>query len=144
MTLPSRLILYSCAYATDGGTQLLLATDEDGRQHSVRLNQHALPVSNPEDDQIPGRLYFDDKLIPIRSQAEANVLTLLRSAEIASPGFVKERSPRPSPMLVIGQDIKDFLEQTPLEARLAMTKAVIEFVESDEYLRFAERLGRKV
>jgi ribosomal protein L7/L12 len=111
MILPSRLIVYSAAFALDGGTLYLMAKDEKGRERSIKLVQHGFPRRRHSCDDIPGRLYFDDNLVPMRSIFETGVMSLLKSA--------KSRSP-------------DEFEQT-------MTQ-VIEFVESDEYLRFPERI----
>ena len=43
MILPSRLTLYGYAIALDGGTRLLMGSDETGREHTINLVQHAFP-----------------------------------------------------------------------------------------------------
>jgi hypothetical protein len=143
MVLPTRLTVYSFAYALDGGTTVLRATDEAGREHGLTLVQHAFPQPSPSLGAIPGRLYFDDELVPMRSDVETAVLVLLRGAEVRYSGLVPEHGERIqlSPnALVLGDDIRQVLARDPEENIRALVAEVIRFVESDHYLRFAERV----
>jgi hypothetical protein len=81
MTLPTHLIVSQTAIAMDGGTRAVLATDDDGKEHTIVLVQHGFPHRKTA-TEIPGRLYFDRELIPMRSDAETEILALLHSAEI--------------------------------------------------------------
>jgi hypothetical protein len=107
--LPAQLTMCDFAIATDGGTIFLRAIDETDREHRIVLAQHAFP-RRPSTDSVPGRLYFDDHLVPLRSELEARVLSLLRSSPV-----------------------EDDLLQT-------FVARIIEFVESDHYLQFAARV----
>jgi len=82
MVLPTKLTVHNVAYAPDGGTTVLQAIDETGRECAVMLVQHAFPQPSPSLGLLPGRLYFDGGLIPMRSDLEAGVLSLLRDSEV--------------------------------------------------------------
>ncbi|MFO0798317.1 MAG: hypothetical protein U0804_12640 [Gemmataceae bacterium] len=113
MTLPSYLFIHESVLTMDGGTTTLLTKDERGQEHCVRLVQHAVPKPRGSEDEVPGRLYFDGVLVPLRSADEAGVLSLLRSA-------------------VVDDDLNR-----------AFTAKVVAFVESDEYLFFADRVEQE-
>lgn len=141
MRLPARLTIRNCAYALDGGTTVLQAVDEAGHEHVIKLVQHAFPQASPP-DWIPGRLYFDEELVPMRSDLEAGVLALLRAAEVRFterhvPGERIQLSPN---ALILGDDIRQVLTRGPEENIRALTARVIEFVESESYFWFADRV----
>jgi hypothetical protein len=139
--LPSRIIVRDSGYAMDGGTIHLSATDERGRELGILLVQHAFPQASPSLDAIPGRLYFGSQLVPIRSEMEERVLRLLVDAEV-------QASPPPSPQpprtnfAVIGDDIQAFLSRTPEENCRAFLREIVEFVRSEQYVRFAAEVER--
>jgi hypothetical protein len=145
MTLPSRLTLHDSLFALDGGTTYLKATDEPGQERTVMLVQHSRPEASPRFDAVSGRLYFDGQPVPVRSELEAGVLSLLKSAKVqyieppARQGVTIQLSPN---VLIIGDDIREVLTRGPEENIRALTARVIGFVESDEYLLFAERVER--
>ena len=112
MALPRRFSLLDLAIATDGGTVFVHGEDESGRKRTISLVQRVNPHRNGPSDRIPGRLYFDGELVPLRSEIEAGVLTLLR-----------ESAAREADKLTV-----------------TFTTRIIDFVVSDEYLRFAERV----
>lgn len=143
MELPARLVVHNSAYALDGGTTVLRATDEAGREHGVMLVQHAFPQPSPSLGATPGRLYFDGELAPVRSDLEAGVLALLRAAEVRySEGGPEhgERIQLSPNALILGEDIRQVLTRGPEENIRALLAYVVRFVESEEYLRFAERV----
>lgn len=146
MTFPSRLTLRNSAYALDGGTTSLMATDESGRPHGIMLVQHAFPQASGSLDAIPGRLYFDGRLVPIRSEMEAAVLSLLKSAEVhfeGRPPFGGETFQLSPNALILGDDIREVFTRGPEDNIRALTAKVIAFVESDEYLFFADRVEQE-
>lgn len=144
---PTRLTLRQCAYALDGGTICLLATDGGGREHTIVLTQHAFPRTDPSTGHLPGRLYFDGELVPLRSEFESNVVSLLRAAEIwydgnpARGGEPIELSPN---ALVLGDDIREVLTQGPEDNIRTLASRVVRFVESEECLWFADRVEQAV
>jgi hypothetical protein len=127
--LPTQIAVRDCAMSLDGGTIHLCATDEAGRQVSIMLAT-LLPSSLM---RVPGHLYFDGDLVPMRSDREAGILKLLSEATVEPPRLPP--SAQKSRMVVFGQDIKDFLEQTPEESCRAFIREILDSVQSESYLR---------
>ena len=123
-------------------------TDDSGDEYSVILNQHAyIPEPKYFDTGVPGRLYFDDNLIEIRSPQEKNLLKLLKSAELRSApkdDLSNEQIELSPNIHVFGDDIKRIFNQSPEENLHSMLNNVINFVESDEYVVFAEKVKEKL
>jgi hypothetical protein len=148
MIFPAKLTLQDYAYALDGGTTALIFTDERGEEQTVVLNQHAY-IPEPEyfDRGLPGRLYFNEELIEVRSSQEQSLLSLLKSAEVRhfAEDDPSNKPIEPSPnRLVFGDDLNEIFNQTPEENLHSMLKKVIAFVESDEYVTFAEEVNQKL
>jgi hypothetical protein len=116
VTFPAQLVIHEAVLTLDGGPVTILATDEYGRDHAVRLTPRALPSPRASTDEVPGRLYYDGAPVPVRSGFEERVLSLLRSADVTDGG--------------------------PLGNRVGWLAAVevVRFVSSDEYPDFAERV----
>jgi hypothetical protein len=141
--LPETLTVHNCAYALDGGTTVLQATDEAGCERFVMLVQHSFPQPSPSLGALPGRLYFDGELVPMRSHLEARLLELLQAAEVrysGPPGHQGESIQLSPNALILSEDIRQVLSRGPVENIRALLAAVVEFVESEAYLRFAERV----
>jgi hypothetical protein len=142
MDLPSRLTFHNSAYALDGGTTDLYATDERGAEHYVTLGQHAYvePVSDP------GRLHFDGEAIAVRSAVESDLLALLKAAEVRvvpdPSGSHRPSADGPKRFAVIVADIKRVLSRTPEENVRGLLSDVIAFVESPRYVTFATEVER--
>jgi|SRR5579862_2421141 len=147
MEIPARITVHDAAYLLDGGTTVLQATDEAGREHRVMLVQHALPGPSQSLGAVPGRLYFDGELVPMRSDLEAGLLALLRAAEVRYSAPAPDNGERIhlSPnALILGEDIRQVLSRSPEDNIRALLIAVVQFVESEEYLRFADRVEQAV
>ncbi|HEX8911751.1 MAG TPA: hypothetical protein VF796_05285 [Humisphaera sp.] len=144
MDLPRRLTLTASQYYLDGGTTVLSGVDEAGRPRAVVLGQRVFPDSRAEFQvATPGRLHLDDTLVPIRSELESALLDLLRRADVRyeAPPEDDAVGPPISPnALILGQDIRDVLTRGPEENIRALRDQVIDFVASDAYLRFADRV----
>ena len=107
------------------------------------LVQHAFPARSPSFDAIPGRLYFDGELVPMRSQLEADVLTLLRNAEVKCLGTKQtygERYELAPNALILGDDLRQILTSDPEVSLRSQIAAMIRFIESDKYVQFALRV----
>jgi hypothetical protein len=128
--LPSRIVVRDCALMLDGGTIHLFATDETGREVSIMLIT-TLPKSST---LVAGRLYFDGGLVPMRSEREARILRLLSEATVKAPRLPP--SGRTGQILIIGEDIKQFFEQTPEENCATFVRKILESVQSENYLRY--------
>jgi hypothetical protein len=116
MVLPAKLTVHNSAYALDGGTTVLQAADEAGGNHAVMLVQHAFPQPSPSLGALPGRLYFDGELVPMRSDLEAGLLSLLRAAEVRYSDPRQDQGERIqlSPnTLILGEDIRQVLTRGP-------------------------------
>jgi hypothetical protein len=85
--------------------------------------------------RVAGRLYFDGGLVPMRSQREAGILKPLSEATVETTSLPP--SVETSRMVIIGNDIKQFLEQTPEENCIAFIRKIVEHVQAESYLRFA-------
>lgn len=144
MTLPKHLVLGGSSYGLDGGTMRLECTDETGQAHTVMLVQTLFPGGNTFG--IPGRLYFDDELIPLRAGAESQLLDLLRSAEVRytpRPAETTGERIKLSPnALVLGDDIKQVLTRGPEENIRGLRDRIVEFVASLRYESFAAEVER--
>ena len=140
---PRRLTFHNSMYLFDGGTTSLRATDEFDREHGVTLVQHAFARISPSLDLIPGRLYFDGSLVPMRSESEFEVLRLLGAAEIRyiePPPYEGEQIQLSPNALMLSDEIRQTLARTPEENMRAQLASIISFVESDDYVRFAEKV----
>ena len=127
------------SYLLDGGTTILQARTESGRECRIRLNQRRSGgLGDPA--RLPGRLYVDGELVEIRSEYESAVVELLKSASIVP----KERPPAPPEnrisknALVLGADIQQVLDSTPEENLRRLRDEIVAFVTSDEYVHIAE------
>ena len=111
--LPTRLSLEKISYLLDGGTALLSVADEDGSRHTILLAQHTF-LEDKTSNFLPGRLYFDQHLLAVRSETEQHLITLLKvAAQYGAPD---------KPHLKFGVD------------------SIIQFVESVEYLELADKV----
>jgi hypothetical protein len=126
-----RIVVRDCGMMLDGGTVLLSATDEAGREVSIML----VSSLGGSSTRVSGRLYFDGDLVPMRSEREAGILKLLSEAKVDAPRLPPSR--RTSRMAIIGNDIKEFFEQTPDENCKVFIRRILEAVQSENYLRLA-------
>jgi hypothetical protein len=143
MELPAKFVIHNFAYAFDGGTTVIQATDEAGQQHAVMLVQHAFPQPSASLEAVPGRLYFNGELVSMRSQLEAGLLVLLRSAEVHYSGCGPKQSKGiqiSSNALILGEGISQVLTCGPEESIRELLAKMVQFVESDAYLQFAQRV----
>lgn len=129
-------------YALDGGTTWVIGQDETGSNHTVVLVQHTHPQPSDSLEGLPGRVYWNGELVPIRSRREAELLRLLRNAEVAyspTPDEQSEDRIELSPnALILGNDIRQLLHGRPEENLKALLAQVVEFVESEQYVLFAQ------
>jgi hypothetical protein len=143
MLLPSQLSIRSFRYFLDGGTTVLCAVDEGGREHTVTLSQHVFPQTDACNGFLPGRLYFDGSLVEFRSLKEARILDLLRVAQVlpyprqAEPA---EEARLSSEAIILSSDIQQVLSRNLTDNLRALLESIVEFVESDSYLQFAVRV----
>lgn len=116
MAIPESLIIHDCAIGQDGGSIALRASDDAGYARNIKLVKPAFIDPDTGLGEIPGRLYLDGNLVPVRSELETKLLGLLREASL----------PWCFPM------VPDDMGQCTAE--------LIRFVESDEYALFDEHI----
>jgi hypothetical protein len=146
MRIPKKLVIEDGAYAMDGGSISLQVRDSDGNEHNIVLWQHMFTEqSNP--DRMPGRLYFDKILIPVREDVESQILAALREArldEAIGESKRSEESSEWSPGVIIGDDIKEYrskINESPQAALTHLVMQLIEYVESADYIELAHLLN---
>ncbi len=139
MRIPDRFVIEDGAYAMDGGSIALNVRDPEGEEHDIVLWQHMFTEQiNP--DKMPGRLYFDKILIPVREEMESQILTALREArldEAIAESKRSEESSEWSPGVIIGDDIKEYrskISESPKAALTHLVRQLIEYVESADYI----------
>ena len=135
MEIPEKLKIVEGFYLTDGGSIVLVAEESDSTRHQITLAQHMfLEIFDP--NLLPGRLYFNHLMVPIRSEMEAKLIALMQVSEIhpaeppesphrsagqatANPrtgmspqerGYTGDQksSTRDGPVVVVGDDLKEY------------------------------------
>jgi hypothetical protein len=143
MNIPNELIVVTGAYATDGGSISILAREPHGTRHAIVLWQHMF-VENFDPKKMPGRLYFDNTLLEVRSDRENMLIAALKNAKFESITPQKQAKAKDTREAIFGQDIKDYMnkiEEGPDAALAHLIDQLIEYVESYDYVELAERLG---
>jgi len=146
MRIPKKLVIEDGAYAMDGGSISLQVWDSDGNEHNIVLWQHMFTEqSNP--NKIPGRLYFDKILIPVREKMESQILAAIREARLDTVNLeseeVKDRLEL-NPGVIVGDDIKEYMskiDEGPRAALAHLARQLIEYVESADYIELARMLN---
>jgi hypothetical protein len=146
MEIPEKLTIVDGFYFTDGGTIVLLAEEPGGGRHQITLGQHRI-LEYFDPNVLPGRLYFNDLLVPVRSEIEVKVIELLQAGEI-----VPVETPEPKddtaltaegPVVIVGDDLKEYYAKEAEgkgETIRHLIEQLIRFVESREYIRVANKI----
>jgi len=142
--LPDGFVVEDGAFATDGGSIALHVRDSEGSEHDILLQQHMF-LEQEDPVRIPGRLYYDRVLVPVRSEMESRILIALRKASLKSgnPMRAEERYGS-NPGMIIGDDIKEYMskiDEGPGVALAHLVRELIAYVESSEYEELARRLN---
>ena len=128
--LPESITLVESDYWLDGGSTTLHAVSESDTKHLIHLNQRMLPGT-----KHPGRLLFDNTLVQVRSDVETRIIELLRSAKVDADD--SPPAAQPKNRLILGDDIKNVLENSPAANIEEFRRSFIEYLQSDEYLEIA-------
>jgi hypothetical protein len=136
MKLPETLEITNGCYLLDGGTTSLTCVDEDGEEHSVLLAQHAF-----RDEAIgwePGRLYFDNVIIDVRSADETRIVNLLQNAIICYrngplEGKVIELSEN---RLFLANEVEEMMEAKPNENLERLRDSMVAYIRSKAFVEF--------
>lgn len=135
MQIPQSITLSASAYRLDGGTMTLHAVTEAGTKCTIQLNQRVF-----DSYADPGRLYFNEEPVEVRSDTETQIINLLRTASIAA---IKRQAGPPENRisknaLILGDDIKEVMGNSPENNLRKFRDDIIAFVESDEYVQIAK------
>ena len=134
MQLPDSITITDSAYWLDGGTTTLQGRTNTGDEFSIQLNQRVFDDGGAD----PGRLLFNEKLVDVRSDTESQILDLLKNATIE----IADREPMPENQtsknaLILGDDIKQVMDNSPEENLRRFRDDIIAYVESEQYVSIA-------
>lgn len=141
--IPDSISVLEGAFATDGGSITLLLSDPAGNRHSLLLSQHLLPFGGYPGERWPGRLFFDGKIIGVRSEEEASIVSALKQADIKPPSSTPRGVDLPGeegPSMIVGDDIMSYFTKVaegPEAALRHLVTEVIEYVRSEDYVTLA-------
>ena len=150
MEIPEKLKIVEGFYLTDGGSIVLVAEEPDSTRHQITLAQHRfLEIFDP--NLLPGRLYFNHLMVPVRSEMEAKLIALIQVSEILpveQPELEKNKSSTSDgPVVVVGDDLKEYnakMSEGMEEVIQHLIENLINFVQSREYVRIAKKIEKKV
>jgi hypothetical protein len=117
--MKKQIIIENIGVSMDGGTLVLKIKKEESIFYEVEFVQKVVFSSRVPMDRLPGSLVLNEKEVEIRSELEREILSEIRIAEF---GMQLEESER------------DSFKRMILER--------IEFVESEDYITVAKKVGR--
>jgi hypothetical protein len=137
-TVPERFAIKDAHYFLDGGTTVMLGTDERGRRRSIQLTQHMF-----EQRGGVGWLYLDRNRVPRRSDTERAILRVLRASLEELRQRPRERRPGEQTMaealagrgaVLFGSgDLAEMAQMSAAERLVRLVSDVLAYVESDQY-----------
>lgn len=137
--ITGQLIIYSCAYASDGGPIYLNGKDGSGKDVEIVISQHHIP-SDSGKKFIPGRLHLNGVPIDIRSAEEKEIIAKLIWARIVCSSTTEGMVLRDVNTIILGSDILDYFSAINHGEHYAIAytiKEIVEYIISDEYTRLA-------
>lgn len=148
MKIPEKITTVECFYLTDGGSIVLVVEQPNGTRHQITLAQH-LFLETFDPNRLPGRLYFDHLIVPVRSEMEARLIALLQASEIV-PAEPPEPKNNGAPFgdglgVIVGDDLKEYYAKAAEgkgEALQHLIENLILFVQSSEYVSIAKKFER--
>ena len=116
---------------------LILAITPEGEQCEIRLKQRV-----DTSDANLGRLLFNNHLIPVRSEEEAQIIRLLKNAATSQekfevPGTIEIRIIKNE--IVRGAEINKYLNKPVSDEQRNFCDQMIAYVESGEYVQIAQQ-----
>lgn len=150
MEIPEKLTVVDGFYFTDGGSIVLVAEEPDRTRHQITLGQHRfLEIFDP--NLLPGRLYFNHLIVPVRSEIEAKLIARMQTSNIIPvepPGSEKDdTSTGDGPVVIVGDDLKAYYSKVAEgkgEVIQHLIEKLINFVQSREYVNIASKIENKV
>ena len=141
MHWPTKVTIHAISRARDGGSQTLYCTDERGSKRRIELHQSMFLRHIQDRQPIPGRLHLDQHPLELRSTEESGLIALLLSAAYHYDFRVIFSDTDPRRNGPEYQRTDEGRQEQEEELRASVTR-LIAFVESDEYVVFAERIIR--
>ncbi len=140
--VPDHLTVKDVIYFLDGGTTVVVGSDERGNEHQVALGQHLFENRGWFSRGV-GWLDIDGYRVPRRSELEAAVVRLLRASleELRSrPKVLQPEGPRVAETpdrrrrVIFGSpELAQLSAMNPTEQNIHHIEAVLAYVESDDY-----------
>jgi hypothetical protein len=138
--LPQRILVADVLYLLDGGTTIVIGTDEDNRRRQMALSQHQLPKA-PGKPPPAGRLYLDGWRVPVGGEAEAALLRVLDAAAdeylnrppdpgLDGPSIAESMSRGGGAILFGGNDLRELYSLSPRQMKVKLIRDVIAYVRS--------------
>ena len=148
MKIPDQITLIESFYLSDGGTIVLIGEEPNTTRHQITLYQSLL-LNEIDPNKLPGRLYFNQLIIPVRSKMEADIIRLLQASKIVeeptTPSTAKTAF-NDGPGMIIGDDLKGYYAKLT-EGKSAVIRylrdLMLSRVQSQEYLQLAQLLDKK-
>jgi len=135
-------VLCAAQAPLDGGTIYLRVRASDETYHLIHLTQRVF-LGSLSPQALPGRLYWDGSLVPIRSPLERDILAKLRASTLAEeptlqmyPPAVSQQPPEASRQSTQTAESRECVAQFVL----GCSRQLVTFVESVRYLHLACRV----
>jgi hypothetical protein len=144
MDIPASVTILDGAFATDGGSIYLKVSGPDELIHNILLTQHLLPPCRGSNQRKTGRLYFDERIVEVRSENETLIISALKRAGIKislTRNTGSNASNTEQVGMIVGDDIKAYyskIAEGPEAALRHLASQLIEYVDSPEYVTYAE------
>jgi hypothetical protein len=117
--MKKNIIIENVGFCMDGGTLVLEMKKDQSTFYEVQFVQKVIFSSRALMEQLPGSLVLNARAVEMRSELEKEILSEIKSADFGTKISEKER---------------DSLKQIISEH--------IDFVESEDYLKVAKKVGR--
>ncbi|MEK6220733.1 MAG: hypothetical protein N2D54_00615, partial [Chloroflexota bacterium] len=119
-------------------------------RRQITLAQHRfLEIFDP--NLVPGRLYFDQFTVPVRSEMETKLIALIQGSAVMPsepPESEKDKEPvKKGPGVIVGDDLNEYhakMAQGRVEVIQHLIENLLKFVLSDEYIKLAKKMEKKI
>ncbi|SNR16068.1 hypothetical protein [Tenacibaculum jejuense] len=122
---------------SDGGTKYIIGNDKNDNKFTICIYQFVFK-ENFNSKRIPGRLYFNDLLIDIRSDIEKNIVEALEKCIVKSD--LTEISFSSSLSKI--KDVTNLAEANDIGPGFAdsyLIKLILDYIKSDLYIKNSEK-----
>lgn len=135
--IEGQLAVVNCA-VSGSGDRIVVGFDEKRNEYTFHITRYR-KLDIPFEREIPGRLYVNKKLIPLRSELERLLIEKLKTAKYFYVPDVPPNAEAFQKAITLGSEAVQ--QQEMIEEIQSMTASIIDFVESDEYVDVAKKTG---